>query len=189
MRSNRTRTLLAIAPMLVGPAWAGPVAASITASPFVLLAMYLAGLFLLTFECITPGFGVIGFSGLGLLGLQGMIIWDVYGPALAQSIFVVEILVGGAAIYGGFKALPHTAVGRGLIQSATVDAKAAGLEALDPDLWTGKTGTAVGALRPAGTVRIDDRDIPAKSRQGWIDGGTAIRVVGTEGENVLVEKA
>lgn len=151
-----------------------------------IFGLYLAGLALGLVEFfLLPGFGVAGIlSLLALAGHVGLLVTTFPAP-VALGVLAAEMVLAGGATYVAIQALPHTALGELVIQKKQLKGRAPALPAFDPDLWVGKRGVAVGSLRPAGTVRIENAEHPAKGR-GLIDPDTPVEVVAVDGSTLVV---
>lgn len=154
-----------------------------------LFALYLSGLvFLLAEAFLIPGFGVAGLAGLGLLGAHVYMVFQTFGAVAAWGVLGAETVLAVGAGTVAAKVLPHTALGRAMIQGATLKGAHAPLPAaLDTDLYVGREGVTSTAMRPSGEVRIDDNDYPAKSRGPMIKARTRVRVVKVDGSTLVVE--
>jgi membrane-bound serine protease (ClpP class) len=189
MKMRRVGSLAAPLLLLAAiPVWANGSPAPGGPGPLVLLGLFLAGLACLEVELfLIPGFGVTGVTGIGLLMTHVALLFRRYPGEEGWTILGVEMVVSLVATVAAMKVLPKTALGRSMVHSTRLDASAPREADLDPDLWVGRTGEAVGSLRPSGTVRIDDRDLAAKSRRGLVAEGSRVRVVAVEGSTLVIE--
>ena len=151
------------------------------AHPLALVALAL-GYVLLVFEFCIPGFGVPGILGtilavLGVIALQ---------PTPMQALVVVvayaALLMIALAI-----CLRSAAKGR-LSKSRLVLNGVSSPEAASAD-YTGKTGTACTALRPAGIAEICGERLNVVTEGDFIEKGEGVRVVRTEGNRIVVVRA
>ncbi len=142
--------------------------------------------------------GIVGLVGAGsiLAGLLGLFVSDgLSTPAgqdqLARGFAVVlgGIMLGAFGAWIAAKLLPRWGVARMSVLEATV----AGGTRASPEASSlpaaGLVGVATGTLRPSGRVTIDGEPFDAMSSQGFIEAGTAVRVIGHQGASVLVERA
>jgi|DEB0MinimDraft_6_1074348.scaffolds.fasta_scaffold526357_1 membrane-bound serine protease (ClpP class) len=53
----------------------------------------------------------------------------------------------------------------------------------------GSVGVALSPLRPAGRAEFDGRTFDVRSVGDYVEAGTAVRTLGTEGSSLLVEAA
>lgn len=153
-----------------------------------------AGVVLIAVEVfIIPGFGLFGV--LGGVGVLGGIYMSMIGgvptlPDFAQagavlSITLLIILITSWAL---LRHLPHSSrLARSGVFLVTKGERAEGWASASPrpDLL-GREGTAVTDLRPSGTVLIGEERVDAVSESEWIEDGTDIRVVSSEGYRHVV---
>ena len=152
----------------------------------IFILLLAAGLLLLAAEIFLPG-GILGiFGGLALVGaiIAG---FAVFGPLAGAYIALAVILGGSAGIVLWIRYFPRTRAGRALTLSHTEsDYKSA-----DGAAWrdlTGKAGTAVTDLRPAGIARVDNRNFDVIAEGMLIERGRAIRVIKVDGNRIVVRQ-
>lgn len=150
------------------------------------LVLFIAGIILILSEFFLPGaiMGILGF----LLIVASTITGIQKFPEYSLFIIVGEVmgLVGGI-LFGMFlitKTKLQNLVVMGDIMSAEDGYSG---PAQDPEL-VGKVGLAHTALRPAGTVMVNDERIDAVSDGTFIDLGAEVRVIQVEGYRVVVEE-
>jgi membrane-bound serine protease (ClpP class) len=163
------------------------------------------GVILLAVEVfVIPGFGFAGILGITLMAVGfGMALVELELPLgvsfelgyLQQAIEAVAIqlaavmlaLVGGAVIFGRF--LPGTRMGKTLIlQSQTSAAQGYVSSPPNQSQLVGKSGRAVGPLRPAGIAELDGNRLDVVTEGDFIDAGSTIQVVQVEGMRIVVRK-
>lgn len=149
---------------------------------------------------LTPGFGVLGVVGLGLVGtslvlaLLGMpfdVSWETgrLGEAIRSvllsfglSIFLLVVLARFLPSRFANALVLRTAVGD-MAQDSTAFA-----ERTERQSRVGETGVALTDLRPSGKARFGEDILDVSSRHEYIDEGEAVRVVTASGMTVVVEK-
>ena len=151
------------------------------------LILFIAGIILILAEFFLPGaiMGILGF----LLIVASTVMGVTRFPEYALFIVVGEVLglVGG--ILFGLFLITKTKLQDALVLSHTLSAEDGySGPAQDPAL-VGKVGVAHTALRPAGTVMLNDERIDAVSDGTFIDMGAEVRVIQVEGYRVVVEEA
>ncbi len=157
------------------------------ASASTLFSLYFGGMIFLLFEFfLFPGFGIPGLIGCLLMGSNAILLVQTYGYGLAGTILAAETLVGIGVAGVAMKVLPHTAVGRLMTHKVSLLETKPRQAGLDPDLWIDKTGVTASALRPKGSVRFDQQEIPARSQSSLIQAGQSVRVVAVEGSILVV---
>ncbi len=151
----------------------------------LIIALFILGTILLFAEVFAPGL-ILGTVGVAMIvGSMGYG-WYLY-PEYGIFIVIGEtILSGGFVIFG----LYLMATGRGPINvslDASQDSEE-GWRSFDIDSsLVGATGIAHTALRPAGTIVVNDERLDAVSSGNYIDRGQAILIVQIEGHRVVVE--
>lgn len=148
------------------------------------IAFFLLGIFLLLIEVFIPGFGIFGIGGI--VCIIGSIIAASVSVEQALFSIVFAVIVSIIALALLFKYLSRSTVFDRLILSLRQD-KSSGYKAPVNDLdLTGKTGTTLTPLRPAGTVLVDGHRIDCVSEGGFIDENVAVKIVKVEGPRVIV---
>lgn len=167
------------------------------------IVLFVIGFTLLFIEVfVTPGFGVLGTSGIALIliSLLSAMSWRMPGellPAmtgsgatLQRALAKLGLSIAGTALLGFFagKYLPKSRVVRPLVLGQSTD-KAEGFTAAHEhrDLL-GKEGTAEMNLHPAGRALFDGNRVNVITRGEFIDEGTRVRIVEVHGSRVIVEK-
>ncbi|MBI4231501.1 MAG: NfeD family protein [Planctomycetes bacterium] len=144
-----------------------------------LLAIYSGGFVLLLLELVVPGV-VVGLLG-GLTMLWALACgyqhdrWVVSTSLLVFSIVTIpKILVGG--------------INRLALQ--TQFTQGAGYQSVTepPKALVGREGVVHSTLRPAGVVMIDGEKLDAMAEPGMIDEGKRVRVLRTQGYQVVVRE-
>jgi membrane-bound serine protease (ClpP class) len=158
------------------------------------ILLFAIGAVLLVVEFLTPGFGVVGTSGLlmmmaGLvLALQDFVIpgnpyqWN----SLAGNCLTLTASTGAAVV--GFSAivrfLPSTPMFGRLVLKSEVSAA----EAPAASVLVGREGVAVTPLRPSGKVEVDGMTLDVVAESEFVDTGSKITVVKAEGPSVVVRR-
>lgn len=142
---------------------------------------------------IIPGFGLFGV--LGGLGVMGGIYMSMIGgiptvPDFAQAgvILSTSILIILISSWALLRHLPHSSrLARSGVFLLTKGERREGWTSAKsrPDL-VGREGVAVTDLRPAGTVTLGEERVDAVSESEWIEEGTGIKVVSSEGYRLVV---
>jgi membrane-bound serine protease (ClpP class) len=142
---------------------------------------------------IIPGFGLFGV--LGGLGVVGGIYMSMIGgiptvPDFAQAgvVLSTSILIILISSWALLRHLPHSSrLARSGVFLLTKGERREGWTSARarPDL-VGREGVAVTDLRPAGTVTLGEERVDAVSESEWIEEGTGIKVVSSEGYRLVV---
>jgi membrane-bound serine protease (ClpP class) len=168
------------------------------------LIIFLIGVGLLAVEIfLIPGFGVVGISGIILIGLslvlsmQDFVLprsnweWDILGRnALVVSFGIIASVAGIAiiALLGPrIKLFDRLALGTAIQGTAggpdPEDAAGGNHKAL-----INRTGTAATVLRPSGKAEIDGELYNVETDGIFVEQGNQIRVVRIQGNNIFVKK-
>ena len=144
--------------------------------------------------------GIVGLVGAGsiLAGLLGLFVSDGLSTPegqnqLARGFAVVlgGIMLGAFGAWLAARLLPRWGVARLSVLEATVAGGEGARASIEPSALpaAGRTGVATSVLRPSGRVTIDGEPFDAVSSQGFIEAGTAVRVIARQGESIVVERA
>jgi membrane-bound serine protease (ClpP class) len=148
----------------------------------LIVALFVAGFLLLAAEVFVPGL-VLGFVGLLCLAGSVGLVFVQHGPVAGVIAF---FLVSGLTL-GGFllwlSIFPRTFVGRRIIlqRSQPIDPGAENNRSL-----IGEDGTALTALRPAGTARIAGKRVDVTTVGEFLAEGSSLVVVAADGMRVVV---
>ncbi len=167
------------------------------------IVIFIIGFALLFTEVfITPGFGVLGISGIALIlvSLLNAMSWKMPGeilPAISGSGATLQHAIGNlafamagtavlAVVAGHF--LPKSRMIRPLVLDASADKKTGFSASHDHSDLLGKTGTAEMNLHPAGRALFDGNRVNVITRGEFIEKGSDVKVVEAHGSRILVEK-
>ena len=137
-------------------------------------------------EVFFVSFGVLfTLSGLSLFGAVFLAFQE--SSAFGTWLLVGAAIGGPAAIWGAFRALPKTPMGRALMLKGPAAEDVTG-GATDPDIegLLDQRGTTLSMLRPAGFARIAGRKVDVVTRGEMIGEGCDVRVVEVMGNRVVV---
>ena len=104
--------------------------------------------------------------------------------AVLIQIIVVVVLIA-LAIFLSYRSAMNGRLSRSHLVLKDTETAAADSK---QDLWIGKEGTAVTALRPAGQIEIGGTRLNAASTGDFIKKGTPVLVTGTEGDHYVIRK-
>lgn len=144
------------------------------------IVLAVVGFLMIAAEVFVPGM-VLG--ALGALSLLAAIVagYIAHGPFGGSIIFAAIALVSGIGFLVWMKTFARTAVGRRIILQTPAAQDTSAATSL-----VGRSGTAVTALRPAGTARIEGRRIDVIAEGAFIESGTAVTVISQEGLRTVV---
>jgi membrane-bound serine protease (ClpP class) len=152
------------------------------------------GLIALAVEAfVLPGFGVAGVLGLAAIG--GAMVLALMGAApttgdivQALTILGASLVITGAVVYGWLRHIPNSNRFGGLfLRNGMTQAEGYISAAPRADL-VGKDGVALTDLRPAGTATIAGERVDVVTEGEYLNQGTAVRVVRSEGYRLVVQE-
>ena len=161
--------------------------------PMLLWGIILLGTaaFLGVIELFIPSAGIIGICAL-LVAVAGVICLWTFETAWGITGLLSVLVIAPTGTYFGFKVLPYTPMGKGLILSNP--------EPGDPEILkteashaervglVGQVGDAITDLRPIGVVKIDGHRHDAVAESGYIPSGSMVRVVSADGIQLKVRQ-
>ncbi|HKL22107.1 MAG TPA: NfeD family protein, partial [Tichowtungia sp.] len=152
---------------------------------------------------ITPGFGVLGISGIALIlfSLLNAMSWQVPGellPSLSGGGATLQRAIGNLAlgVLGTFvlgaiigRFLPKSRAMRPLVLNQSTNKESGFTSTQDHSNLIGKTGTAEMNLHPAGRAIIGGERLNVISRGEFIEKGSAVKITEARGSRIVVEKS
>lgn len=162
------------------------------------LLFILAGVALIVIEIfVLPGFGIPGIAGALLLifGLFSSLVGNVgfSFPELDQMgspiwTMATTLIIGILLIISMARYLPQNRAFSKLILATSTDTQSGYSSFQEREDITGKEGIALTALRPAGTVLIDDRRFDVVTEGDFIEKGAKVKVVSSSTSTIKVRK-
>ena len=154
--------------------------------PAILLA--LTGMALLVTEAFMPGFGVAGISGIALEIIAVILMYHRTQSVMAASVlFLVALSVAAVAMSISLRSATRGRLSRsGMILNAAETAEDGYLASSDMQLFLGKEGSVVTALRPTGIAEFDGVRLNVLSDGEYIPPDTGVKVVRVEGSRLFV---
>lgn len=164
------------------------------------ILLFVAGIVLLALEIfVIPGFGVAGISGIvcivvGLaFSMVGNVGFDFSVVPIGQiaggflTVLVAFVVALPLSMFLAQRLLEHSRLSSLALQATQRDSD--GFTTADPAMerLVGSSGTAYTLLRPAGKVQVGEAVYDALTRSGYIERGSAVRVVGYENNTLVVE--
>ncbi len=167
--------------------------------PAWVIVLFIAGLVLLALEIfVIPGFGVCGISGIAaiLVSVAGGMLSDGgmapgYGTDILSSIVITlagVIIAMGMVWYLTSRHGPKWVRRHSELQTRLSGDD--GFVGVDMTMahYVGNEAVAVTDMRPAGKIRIGEKDLDAVSTMGFIDAGSRVKVVKFENAQLYVTK-
>ncbi|MCK9216339.1 MAG: hypothetical protein M0P77_00230 [Firmicutes bacterium] len=148
--------------------------------------LYIIGLMLLLIEGIIPGFGIPGIAGIVCVVISvALITSNIYEAMILVIITLVLFISAIVLLYKlgyGSKFLKFLVLN-------TEQKREEGYTSLEFDnSYIGKVGIAETILRPAGIITVEDKRINAQSRGEFIDKGSKVEIIESEGMKIIVRK-
>ena len=152
---------------------------------------FILGVVLLLIELfVIPGFGIAGIGGIVLMfGSVFFVFRNAYKLETALFTLSLSIILAFALAIALYNILPKTRTWNHLVLDAAMDAGSGFHSAPREDFraYIGKTGVALTPLRPAGTVRIDDKRLDVVTAGDFIVRETPVKIISVEGSKIFVE--
>ncbi len=154
----------------------------------VSIILFCVGIVLLLIEMFIPGIGI--FGGLGLLSLilciifqartflEGLILFAIIGVIVVILALIVARSFGKGFLYRS-----------PLVLKDKEDKQEGYVSNEDYSHLTGKTGTSLTILRPAGIALIDGKKADVVTEGDFIPAGERIEVLNVSGRRIIVKKA
>lgn len=148
--------------------------------------LYIIGLMLLLIEGTIPGFGIPGIAGIVCVVISvALITSNIYEAMILVIITLVLFISAIVLLYKlgyGSKFLKFLVLN-------TEQKREEGYTSLEFDnSYIGKVGIAETILRPAGIITVEDKRINAQSRGEFIDKGSKVEIIESEGMKIIVRK-
>lgn len=152
----------------------------------IMILCYIFGTGLIVMEAYIPGFGVAGISGI-ILEIAAIILTSIYYGLVWSLIgtFAVLVIIGVAVFFSYRSAMKGRLSKSPLVLKGSEEST---VSAPELESWADREGTAVTALRPAGFVEIGGTRLNASTSGDFLAKGTPVRVVGSEGDHLVVRK-
>lgn len=152
---------------------------------------FILGVVLLLIELfVIPGFGIAGIGGIVLmLGSVFFVFRNAYKLETAVFTLSLSIILAFALAIALYNILPKTRTWNHLVLDVAMDTGSGFHSAPREDFqaYVGKTGVALTPLRPAGTVRIDDKRLDVVTAGDFIVRETPVKIISVEGSKIFVE--
>jgi membrane-bound serine protease (ClpP class) len=163
------------------------------------ILIFMLGMALLVVELLfIPGFGFVGFLGIGMMlwALFDAMVekypggpWYPAWPAVQMPLFKLSISLIGSAVAAMLigKYLPETRLFKNIGLETTTSRKDGYAASDDLQSLIGLEGRALSPLRPAGSSEFGGQKLDVVTRGDYLASGTPIRVVETHGNRIIVE--
>ena len=152
---------------------------------------FIVGVALLLVELfVIPGFGIAGIGGIVLMaGSVFFVFRNAYKLETAVFGLSFAIILAFALAIALSYVLPKTRTWNHLVLSTAMDSGSGFHSAPREDFqeYVGRSGIALTPLRPAGTVRVDDKRLDVVTAGDFIVRDTPVKIINVEGSKIFVE--
>jgi len=147
--------------------------------------IFIIGLILLIVEMFIPGFGIAGGTGVVLIIIG--IVLTARTPLEAFVMFLILVVFVALALTVIFRSAKQGKLARKLILWSSAKREDGFSTSSDTSSLVGKEGISLTILRPAGSGLFDSQRLDVVTEGTFIEKGTKIRVIRTEGRRIVVE--
>lgn len=147
--------------------------------------LFIIGLILLVVEMFIPGFGIAGGTGLVLITIG--IILTARTPLEALVMVLILLVVVTVVLIVILRSAKKGKLAQKLILWSSAKHEDGFSTSADTSALLGKEGTALTVLRPAGSGAFDGQRLDVVTEGTFIEKGTKIKIVRTEGRRIVVE--
>ena len=157
----------------------------ISTGTLIMILCYLFGSGLIIVEAFMPGFGVAGISG-AVLEIAAIVLTNqFYGVTWSLIGTLGVIVVIGIAVFLSYRSAMKGRLSKTLVLQ---DTEASPVTQSSLQEWLDQEGITVTALRPAGFIEIGGKRLNASTSGEFLSKGTPVRVVGAEGDHLVIRK-
>ncbi len=147
----------------------------------------LVGVGLLVLEAFMPGFGLAGISGIVLEIVAVVLMYKRSGAMEAAILALIALTVTAVVLTLSLRSAAKGKLSKSeMVLHATESTEEGYVASDDMQVFLGKEGETVSALRPTGIAALDDVRLNVQSDGDFIPAGTRIRVTRVDGSRVLV---
>lgn len=151
-----------------------------------MILSYVFGTGLIVAEAFMPGFGVAGIAGM-ILEIAALVLTGTqFGLAWGLIATFAVLLFIGTVVFFSYRSAMKGRLSKSSLVLHETESGASSAPALES--WADREGTAVTALRPAGFIEIDGTRLSASTSGEFLSKGTPVRVVGSEGDHLVIRK-
>ncbi len=152
------------------------------------IVLFVLGIIFCAIEACVPGFGFFGIAG-SIMIAAGIVVRMIFGGDLYMLLYMVLIalvlfcllfFVASLLIRKG--RLGKTAIFN--VGTAVPEDKTEGTR--DFSSLVGKQGVVTAVLRPSGKASFDGEVVDVIARDGYVEAGANVSVIGVEGQRVIV---
>ena len=158
----------------------------ISTGTLIMILCYVFGTGLIVMEAFMPGFGIAGIAGIILEIVAIVLTSTTFGMTWGIIATFAVLLFIGIAVFLSYRSAMKGRLSKSALVLQSTEDETPSTPSLQT--WTDREGTAVTALRPAGTIEIDGTRLNASTSGEFLPKGSPVRVTGAEGDHVLIRK-
>ncbi|RKX76461.1 MAG: hypothetical protein DRP87_11890 [Spirochaetes bacterium] len=154
---------------------------------FALMGAGLAAFFI---EMFVPAGGLIGIGGGASIIAAVVLAYVHHGTAFGTLVLVLAVISTPLIVALGLKVFPRTFIGKRFILKETQEHHT-GYTTYSSDKYANllhAEGVAITDLRPSGMIKIGEERYSVVTGGEYIEKGTKVKVVKTEGSRVVVRR-
>ena len=149
------------------------------------VACFVIGFAFVTFEIFEPGMGAPGITG-GIFLLIGIISLGSLEHAIIAFIIIVVLL--SIMLFIAYQSAKKGLLAKKIILGERFSKELGYSTSKSYEALLGLEGITITVLRPAGKVKIDEKEYDVVSEGRFIDENTKVKVVEVEGSRIVVSK-
>ena len=148
------------------------------------LVLQIIGVIIIIAEIILPSGGILSIMAISVLGFSLFKAFSISNN-VGMLFSVADIIMIPIAVLLGLKLLAKSPV---TLKKTLSKEDGVVSQKQDMDKLLNASGVAVTDLRPAGSIRINDKKIDAVTQGEYIDKGTFVHVIEVTGNQVIVKE-
>lgn len=150
------------------------------------LILFVSGVLLIIIELFVPGFGFWGISGASCILVSFFL--TLGGDVGALSILSISLAIAIIAFLMILKFLPSSQLWAKLTLHDSENKQGGFTSSSDYSDYVGKEGIVLTLLRPVGMIDIDGAQLDVVSEGQFIEPGSRVKVVSTNGSRIVVKR-
>ena len=160
----------------------------VSTGTLIMILCYILGSGLIIMEAFMPGFGVAGIAGI-VLEIAALCLTNTYfGMVWSLIATFLVLLFIGIAVFISYRSAMKGRLSKSALVLKEAENSAAASAAPALSDWLDREGVTVTALRPAGSIEIGGTRLNASTAGEFLAKGTPVRVVGAEGDHLVITK-
>ena len=154
----------------------------------IIIGLFALGIGAIILEFFIPAGGIIGLLGVGSLVGCVVMAFRTFGEAAGLTTLIAVLIFAPALVVAYFRRFPKSFFGRKIILGGEAR-KNLNLDAPDRNIdLLGQEGQTLTALRPAGIIRVEGRQVSAVTSGEFLLPGVKVKIVEIEGNRILVNR-